>query len=209
MSQSQNPMTGHMSGSMANFATYTLKGENIIRSKAFQPKDAHSASQIAQRASFKLIVDAYNSFGGVTNTLFTDRLETQTPFNAFMAANLPGAINKTGAVPVIDYSKMVVSSGTLFHVTVTTAIAGASGITLNYKTDTLIPNVSGSDQVVAFAKTKNGELIIARQVRGTEALGNILIPATGINATDVECCFLFVLNKDGSNASVSTYVQVS
>ena len=202
-------MTGHMSGSMANFATYTLKGENIIRSKAFQPKDAHSASQIAQRASFKLIVDAYNSFGGVTNTLFTDRLETQTPFNAFMAANLPGAINKTGAVPVIDYSKMVVSSGTLFHVTVTTAIAGASGITLNYKTDTLIPNVSGSDQVVAFAKTKNGELIIARQVRGTEALGNILIPATGINATDVECCFLFVLNKDGSNASVSTYVQVS
>jgi hypothetical protein len=141
--------------------------------------------------------------------LFTDRLETQTPFNAFMAANLPGAINKTGAVPVIDYSKMVVSSGTLFHVTVTTAIAGASGITLNYKTDTLIPNVSGSDQVVAFAKTKNGELIIARQVRGTEALGNILIPATGINATDVECCFLFVLNKDGSNASVSTYVQVS
>jgi hypothetical protein len=209
MSKSQNPMTGHMSGSMANFNTYTRNGENIISSKAFARTDAHSVSQIAQRASFKLIVDAYKAFGGIPKISFPERLATQTAFNAFIQANLPAAIDKTGPVPVIDYSKMLVAKGTLPEVSVQTAVAGAAGITLSYKTDLLIPDVLATDEVTAFAKLKTGELIVARQVRGTQELGTILIAYAGINADDVECCFLFVLNEEGSNASDSTYVVVS
>jgi len=83
-----------MSGSMANFATYIRFGQNVIRSKAFEVKDAHSVSQIAQRASFKLIKDAYESFGGITRNSFPDRPVANTALNAFMAANLPQAIDK-------------------------------------------------------------------------------------------------------------------
>jgi hypothetical protein len=209
MSKSQNPMTGHMSGSMANILTYTRHGENIISSKAFDRKDAHSVSQIAQRASFKLIVNAYKALGGIPKTSFPDRLETQTPFNAFIEANLPGAIDKTGAVPVIDYSKMVVSKGTLPAVTVPTAVVGATGITLSYKTDVQIPDVKATDQIVAVAETTSGELLIAKQARGSLAAASILIPYPGILAADVQCCYLFVLNQDGSNASGSTYAAVN
>ena len=208
MSKSQNPLTGHMSGSMANFTTYTRYGENIIRAKAFDRKDARTVSQIAQRASFKLIVNAYKSFGGIPMLSFKDRLESQSTFNAFVAANLPEAINKTGAVPVIDYSKLLVSRGTLLPVVVPTAEASASGITVTYKTDALTPGVSSSDEVVALAKTKTGELIVARQVRGSEKSATIVIPYPGIAANLVECCFLFVLNEDGSKSSDSTYVAV-
>jgi len=208
MSKSQNPLTGHMSGSMANFTTYTRYGENIIRAKAFNRKDANSVSQIAQRASFKLIVNAYKSFGGIPMLSFKDRMINQTIFNAFVEANLPEAINKSGAVPVIDYSKLLVSRGTLLPVAVPSAEASASGITLTYKTDALTPGVSTKDEVVALAKTKTGELIVARQVRGSEKTATILIPYSGIAANQVECCYLFVLNEDGSNASDSTYVVV-
>jgi hypothetical protein len=208
MSKSQNPLTGHMSGSMANFTTYTRYGENIIRAKAFDRKDARTVSQIAQRASFKLIVNAYKSFGGIPMLSFKDRLESQSIFNAFVAANLPEAINKSGAVPVIDYSKLLVSRGTLLPVVVPTAEASASGITVTFKTDALTPGVSSTDEVVALAKTKTGELIVARQVRGSEKTATILIPYPGIAANMVECCFLFALNEDGSNASDSTYVAV-
>jgi len=206
MSKSQNPLTGHMSGSMANFNTYTRYGENIISSRAFARKDANSVSQIAQRASFKLMVNAYKSFGGIPKLSFKDRLEKQTIFSAFIAANLPEAINKTGAVPVIDYSKLLVSKGTLLPVAVPSAEASASGITLTYKTGTDTPGVSTKDEVVALGKTKTGELIVARQVRGSEKTATILIPYPGIAANQVECCYLFVLNEDGSNASNSTYV---
>ena len=208
MSKSQNPMTGHMSGSMANFNTYTRYGENIISSRAFARKDANSVSQIAQRASFKSMVNAYKSFGGIPMLSFKDRLVNQTIFNAFVEANLPEAINKTGAVPVIDYSKLLVSRGTLLPVVVPTAEASASGITVTYKTDALTPGVSSSDEVVALAKTKTGELIVARQVRGGEKTATILIPYPGIAANQVECCYLFVLNEDGSKSSDSTYVAV-
>ena len=209
MSKSQNPLTGHMSGSMANFNTYTRYGQNIISSKAFERRDAHSVSQIAQRASFKLIVNAYKAFGRIPKTSFLDRLETQTPFNAFILVNLPEAIDKSGDVPVIDYSKMKVSSGTLPQVTVSTAVAGSTGITLSYKTDTRVPEVKANDEVFAFAKLKTGELITARQVRGNEPLATILLPYTDIAASAVECCYLFVYNEDESNASESTYVVVS
>ena len=112
-------------------------------------------------------------------------------------------------MPVIDYSKLLVSRGTLLSVAVPSAEASASGITVTYKTDALTPGVSSKDEVVALAKTKTGELIVARQVRGSEKTGTILIPYPGIAANMVECCFLFVLNEDGSKASNSTYALVS
>ena len=201
-------MTGHMNGSMANFNTYTRHGENIISSKAFDRKDAHSVSQIAQRASFKLIVEAYHAFGGIPKTSFPERLATQSAFNAFIEANLPTAVNKTGVVPVIDYSKLQISKGTLPAVTVSSATAGASGISLGYKTDVILPDVSGTDQVTAVLRLKNGELIAARQVRGALDTGSIQVGYAGINAVDVECCYLFVLNQDGSLASDSTYAVI-
>jgi len=205
MSKSQNPMTGHMSGSMANFATYKRFGENIIRSKAFEPKDANTDSQKAQRASFKLIVKAYESFGGATDIAFPKRAENQSPFNAFVAANLPEAIDKSGSTPVIDYSKLLISNGTLLK-TVATATIGATGITMAYKKN-VDPRITDDDEVVALAKLKSGELLLEKKVCGKTA-GSVLLPYEDITADDVECCYLFVQKADGSNVSDSTYVKI-
>jgi hypothetical protein len=68
--------------------------------------------------------------------------------------------------------------------------------------------VLATDEVTAVAKLKTGELVVARQVRGSLEMGSILISYAGINANEVECCYLFVLNEEGSNASDSTYVVV-
>src|ERR1035437_8880615 len=125
MSRSQNPMTGHMTGSMANFTTYTCHGQNVIASKAFNKKDANTVSQIAQRASFKLMLKEYRSFGGLLRNNFPDKLVTESAFNVFMKINLPEAIDKSTGVPAIDYSKLQVSLGGLPQVKVTSAVTGA------------------------------------------------------------------------------------
>jgi hypothetical protein len=209
MSRSQNPMTGHMTGSMANFTTYVNHGQNVIASKAFNKKDANTVSQIAQRASFKLMAKAYRSFGGLLRKNFTDKPETESAYNVFMRINLPEAIDKSSGVPVIDYSKLQVSEGGLPQVQVISAVTGAAGITLSYKTNTGIADVSASDQVVAFGKTLEGELIIARQVRGAEALSTILIPYPGITAADMVCLYVLVMSEDGKQVSNSVFVTVS
>ena len=68
----------------------------------------NTVSQIAQRASFKLMAKAYRSFGGVLRKNFTDKPETESAYNVFMRINLPEAIDKSSGVPVIDYSKLQV-----------------------------------------------------------------------------------------------------
>ena len=109
---------------------------------------------------------------------------------------------------MIDFSKLKVSSGLLLPVIVPTAVTGATGITLSYITDFLLPDVKATDEVFAFARLKTGQLIVARQVRGGAAVATILLPYADIQAADVECCYLFVYSEDGSMASDSTYVRL-
>jgi len=201
-------MTGQMSGSMANFVTTTRNGENVIRSKAFNPKDANSPAQQLQRACFKLIGDEYQSFGGLIDEGFAERPMGQTAYNQFMTANLPGAVDKSGAEPVIDYSRLLISSGSLPQVVVTEAAVTAVGISIGYLTNVKIPKVSVTDEVVVVAKTQMGELLLDRQPRGDAKAGTIVLDYPGIDAADVKCCYLFVRSVDGGKTSKSVWVEV-
>jgi hypothetical protein len=209
MSKSQNPMTGQMSGSMANFVTTTHGGQNVIRSKAFNQQDAKTESQMIVRNSFKLGAEEYGTYGGMLDQGFPERPVGQSAYNQFMAANLPGAIDKSGAVLAIDYSKLVVSLGSLPQVAVVSATVEATGIEVSYKSNLLIPRVNESDEVVLIAKTLIGELLVSRQVRGIDALGVISIAYPGIQAADVKCCYIFVLSANGSKASRSVYLPIN
>ena len=208
MSISQNPLTGGMKNSMANFITTRCGDKNVIRAKAFSPRDANSSSQRIQRASMKLIVVEHQSLGGITDIGFPAKKSGTSAYNLFVRANVPGALDKTGELPVIDYSKLVVAEGSLPPIEVVSAIVSASGIRVSYETDTEIPNVKGTDEVVAFVKTTTGKVIISRQPRGVTATGTILISHSGLNAENVVGCYLFVLSMDGKKASKSVYTVI-
>jgi hypothetical protein len=202
-------MTGQMKGSMANFVTTTRGGENVIRAKAFNPRNANTPAQQLQRACFKLIGDGYKSFGGITDEGFPEGPSNQSGYNQFMAANLPGAIDKGGAEPVIDYSKLAVSDGSLPQLIVTGAAVVAEGISITYQTNTRIPKINATDEVVVVAKTLIGELLVEKQVRGEAKTATIVVDYPGIQAADVKCCYVFVRSADGAKASKSVFVPVA
>jgi hypothetical protein len=208
MSKAQNPLTGQMSGSMANFVTTKHGKQNVIRSKAFNPRNANSVPQQMQRGGFKLLGEEYKNLGGLPELSFPEVQATQSAYCLFMAANLSGAIIRVGTEPAIDYEKMVVSNGSLPSVFVSGGTIVAGGISVSYKTNVLLPNENETDEVWAIARTQTGELLVAKQDRGTEAVGTILIPATGIQVADVKFCYLFMLNADGNKASKSVYVPI-
>ncbi len=201
-------MTGQMTGSMANFVTSTRNGQNEIRSKAFNPKDPNTPAQQLQRACFKLITDEHQSFGGATDEGFPEADSGQSSYNLFVAANLPAAIDKSGAEPVIDYSKLLVANGSLPKVVIQDATIVAGGISISYQTNVKVPKVNASDEVVVVAKTQIGELLLEKQLRGDLKTGTILLDYPGIKAADVMCCYLFVRNADGSKTSRSTFVEL-
>ena len=208
MAVAQNPMTGQMSGTVGNFVTCTHGKQNVIRSKAFKPRNANTESQQKQRSSFKLVVGEYQSWGGITDLGFSELAEGQSPYNLFMAANLPKAIDNSGAEAVIDYSKLIVANGSLPVMVVTEASIVAEGIQIGYKTNVIIPKINETDEVIAIAKTTAGEVLIESKVRGVESIGSILISYPGIKTTDVKCCYLFARSVDGNKASKSVYVPL-
>ena len=208
MATSQNPLSGQMKGSVANFVTSSRNGQNEIRIKAFNPKDANSPAQQLQRACFKLIGDEYQTFGGIPDEGFPERPSNQSGYNQFMAANLPAAIDKSGAEPVNDYSKLTVSNGTLPQVVVTGGSVVPAGISITYQTNVKIPKVKADDVVMVVAKTQIGELLYEKATRTDALSATILIDYPGIQAADVKCCYLFVLSADGKRASKSVFVPL-
>lgn len=208
MAVAQNPLTGQMSGTVANFVTSTRAKQNLVRSKAFKPRNANSELQQKHRGGFKLIVDENQSWGGVMELGFPEVPEGQTPYNVFMSANLPNAIDKSGVEPVIDYTKLTVANGSLPALVVADASIVANGISISYKTSLLIPKVNETDEVVAIVKTNSGEVLVETKVRSAEPVSTIVIPYPGIKVTDVKCCYLYVRSGDGSKASKSVYVPL-
>ena len=195
-----------MSGSMANFVTTTHGKQNVIRSKAFNPRNANTKPQQLQRGGFKLLGEEYKNLSGLPELSFPEVPETQSAYGLFMAANLSGAIIRNETEPAIDYSQLIVANGSLPDVFVDGGIITAEGISVSYKTNVLLPNENGTDQVWAILRKRSGELVVAKQARGGEEVGTILIPIAGIQAADVKFCYVFMLNADGSKASKSTYI---
>ena len=209
MAISQNPITGQMRKSYANVNTYTHKGQNVISAKAFNRKDANTNAQQFHRASFKLVVDAFTALGGYAEKSFPQRNIKQSAYNVFMAANLPNAIDSTGDVPLLDYSKLVVAKGSMLGVEFESATLGAEGIVLQCRSLIEYPKAFAHDVVVALVKRAGRAVKAFSTVRGDDETLQIEIAMPGISKDDVEFIYVYVLSKDGSKASNSIYVQLT
>jgi hypothetical protein len=208
MAISQNPLTGQMSGTVGNFVTSSLGSQNIVRTKAFRPRDAKTEAQVKQRDGFKMIVDLIPALGSIPEEGFVQRPADTSVYVAFMAANMPAAIDKSGETTVIDYSKLTVSNGSISKVIVTEATLDETGITVRYMPSLKNERNKPTDEIVALALLASGELWVERQPRGSELTDSILIPVTNVTAADMLGVYLFAKRADGSKSSKTTYVEI-
>lgn len=209
MSLSQNPVMGQMAKSFANVNTYVHRGQNVVSSKAFNRKDANTEAQKAQRASFKLIADVYNSLGGYGELGFPNRPEKLSAYNYFMQLNLPAAIDYSGDVPVVDYSLLQVAKGTLPQVLVRSATIAATGLTLDVDSNIDFPKALATDMVQVIAKTKAGAVYAVSKARGTNEALTITLAMPDLAKGDMEFVYVFVVSPDGKKASNSTLVVIN
>lgn len=194
---------------MGNFVTTRLGKKNIIRAKAFEPRDAKSEAQVKQRDGFKMIVDLYPALGSIPEEGFVQRTLNTSVYNAFMAANMPGAIDKSGDTSVIDYSSLIVANGTLPKLFGTEATLDETGITVKFSPAIKNRINQPTDEIVAIALLSTGELWLEREVRGSELQNSILLPVTGVTVADILGVYLFAKRADGSKVSKSVFVPAN
>lgn len=208
MATSQNPLTGKMSGTVGNFVTSSYRGRNVIRSKAFNPKDANSDAQQKHRNLFRMMSDEHRSLAQLVSVGFPGRPTNQSPYNAFLSANLPNAMDNSGEFPVIDYGKMVLSKGSLPKVNVLSTVVNESGVTINYQTESAYPGVAADDVVMGVLKTLDGAVYFASKPRGNSETDILLLPTVNVVADDVLYIYLSVVSSDKTKASNTVYVSV-
>jgi hypothetical protein len=209
MATSQNPMTGKMSGAMGNFVTSSLGSQNIVRTKAFNRKDAKTEAQVKQRDGFKMIADVYSALGGIPDEGFAQRSENTSVYAAFMAKNLSEAIDKSGDISVFDYTKLQLSDGNLQLPTIKEATLTSEGIVLKYLSKIRMLSNYPTDEMVAVLLLKSGEVWLERQARGEDAEGTLTIEATGITAEEIQGIYLFAKRADGSKTSKTVYISIN
>ena len=209
MALSQNPMTGKMSGTVGNFVTSTHRGKNVIRSKAFLPKDANTDAQKQHRSLFKVLSDEYATLAPLADDGFPSRPVNQSVYNAFLAANMPDAVDYSGEIPVIDYSKLVVSKGTLPGVNVLSTRADETGVTVSYQSVVSPTRVSPADRIAALLKTADGSVFYAEKLRGELKDDTILITSENISRESIVYVYLVVTSADKTKASRTVYVSMS
>ena len=198
-----------MSGTVGNFVTSTYRGQNVVRSKAFNPKDANSEAQQKHRNIFKMMSDEYRSLTQLITVGFPTRPQNQSPYNAFMAENLSNAVDNTGEFPVIDYSKMIVSKGNLTKVNVQNASLTAEGVTVSYQPLSAMPGTAADDVIMAVLKTTGGAVYGVTKSRGSAETDTLLLPAASATADDVLYIYLSVVSADKARASSTVYVTMS
>ena len=209
MAIAQNPLTGKMSGSVANFVTSVSRGKNVVKSKAFMPKDANSEAQQFHRSIFKLLCDEYKSVKELVTDGFPQRPLDQTPYNSFISENFSEAIDTAGGTPKIDYTKMKVSLGSLEGVRVTAAEIVAEGVKISYDTKIRYNDALAEDMVMALVKRTDGERYVVKKERGTAETDSILLPAVGTNKEDIVYIYLIVVAPARQKASETVYVKIA
>lgn len=209
MSLAQNPVMGKMAKSFANVNTYVHKGQNVISAKAFNRKDPNTEAQQSQRVAFKLIRELTNRFGGILQVGFPQRPEKQTAANVFMKLNLPAAIDTTGEIPVIDYSKLTIAKGSLKNVDVISANFANGKVTLNVVTKSDWHEVDATDKIQIIAGTTSGRLFVGVNSRGSEAELSISLNVAATEVSEIEFVYLFVFSADKSKASNSVFVALA
>lgn len=208
MARSQNPMTGKMSGAMGNFVTSSLGSQNIVKTKAFGRGDAKTEAQQKQRSGFKMIGELFPMLGSIPQEGFAQRASESSIYAAFMAANLSGAIDKSGDVAAVDYTKLKVADGSLSVPVVKSGKLTAQGISISYMASLKNQQNLPTDEMVALALLANGELWVERQPRGAAVESTILIPVEDAVSDDILGVYLFSKRADGSKVSKSAYVQL-
>lgn len=127
MARVSNTLIGKASGSVGNATFSSWKGINVLKEKATTVANPNTIPQQNQRVGFALFVEVFRKIPTVVRLGFKKLAVKQSEFNAFIAANVPNALNfGVPGSPVIDAGDVFISKGTLAGTVITSILADRS-----------------------------------------------------------------------------------
>ncbi|MFH0867289.1 MAG: DUF6266 family protein [Bacteroidota bacterium] len=126
----QNPITGRTKKKFGTAVFSKQFGKNTMRTKPIEVRNPKTLLQRQQRSKFALMVELSRMFMGFIRIGFKQVSIGMSQFNTFMKSNIYNVITGTYPNYTIDFTKLIVTKGTLTGADGGTA-AAASGRKVN------------------------------------------------------------------------------
>jgi hypothetical protein len=205
MGKIKQGILGGFSGKVGSVVGGSWKGISYMRGKAVSIKNPQTLHQRQQRNKFALALSVLQPLVAFIRVGFKRYAHRQSEFNAAMSYTVKHAI--VGSYPdyTADYSKLLVSRGTLPGANNATAVAATGKIKLTWEDNTGIGEAKGTDKSMAVAinQTKGEAAYItdgAARSASTEQLA-----VSPFWAGDEVEVYLAFISEDGKDVATSAY----
>ena len=207
MSKIKQGILGGFSGKVGTVIGGTWKGISYMRGIAASVSNPRTPAQMAQRAKFAAVIKFLQPLTPFLRVGFKNDAVRMSGFNSAMSYTVKNAI--TGIYPAftIDYSKVLVSRGTLPGALNPLAVAGIAGaVDFTWENNTWETDAMADDQalLVVYNPSKNAAVSFTGAV--TRAIGVQTITLPNSYTGDEVQCYIAFTNANQSVISNSEYV---
>lgn len=193
MSTIKQGILGPFSGKVGTVIGGSWNGIAYMRGIAASINNPRTPAQLDQRAKFSTVIKFLRPLTAFLRFGFRSQAVRMSGFNAAMAYNLKNAISGTYPAYEIDYSKALVSRGSLPGALNPGAVAGATGqINFTWDDNSLDTNSMPDDKavLVIYNSFRNQVVTVIGSSTRASGMDSITLPVqfTGEN---VECYIAF------------------
>lgn len=198
---------GGFSGKVGNIVGGTWKGIDYMRIKPANVSNPKTQGQLDQRSKFSTVLKFLQPLTDFLKVGFKLYAIKMTQFNSAMSYNLNNAITGTYPNFTIDYTKALVSRGSLVGAAGAAAASSSAGVVeFTWSDNSGSGNVLGTDKalLVVYNATKGYAVYdTAGASRATQAQ-NLTVPSD-FSGDSVEA-FIGFVSEDGKEVANSVYI---
>lgn len=194
---------GGFSGKTGTVIGASWKGINYMRGIAASISNPRTAGQLEQRAKFSAVIEFLKPLTSFLRIGFQSQAIKMSAFNAAMSYNLGNAI--TGIYPAfeIDYTKAVISQGTLPEALNPAVVASATG-KIKFTWEDNSTDADAMALLVVYNPVRQKSVsVVAGNIR---AGGSQIITVPASFTGDEVQCYISFQNAKGSDVSNSQSV---
>lgn len=206
MGSIKNGILGGFSGKVGTVVGSSWNGISYMRAVATNVKDARSPKQMAQREKFAMAHAFLRPIRSFINVGFKMYAVRQTAMNAAMSYTLRNVIKGSSPDFTIDYSKVLVSRGSLELPQNIQLVNNEGEIGISWSDNSGLTNALDSDFAMALAYNANKMCAVYDMVsscRGDEGV-SLSYPSDWVG--DTVHIYLGFVSENGSLVSDSVYV---
>jgi len=204
----QNPITGRTKKKFGTAVFAKQFGKNTMRTKPIEVKNPKTLLQKQQRSKFSIMVEFSRMFLGFIRIGFKQVAIEMSAFNMFMKTNIYDVI--TGVYPTysIDFTKVIVTKGTLTGADTPTATADAlHKVTINWIDNTGTGDALATDKAMALIINYDKKQVVQDTTTKTrvDATNQLNVPLAWVG--DTVHVYLSFMTATGNKVADSLFLD--